>query len=375
MKKTFFACFLLLSSFGCFQIVSAGQAPWAIKPNPDTAQNFFYKGYDFGSQAMYGPFDVIMNGGFGILQVSPDFYNRKIMKYPYNEWWRNTWENVGDPITAIKKEGVHQFLKTEIIPTSIDPNKMQWFPNYFLHIIGAGSHSRALEEWFAYHQYPFPRAWSIATMTTYHSLTEIVENQGYRGVNTDPVADMCFFDPLGIMVFWNDDVCRFFSHTLRLTQWSLQPSFNWTTGNLENMGQTYVMRYPVPFTSSWDLMGQMGLHCMAGLSRRIGHDRGVSILAGLESENLEKSQQISNTRLFTAQMTWCMGIYYDIDNSLMMSLTFTGIRHNLLRLNMYPGSWRLGPLHPGCFVAYTGELVTGFSLTSSPIGFAASSGQ
>jgi len=48
--------------------------------NHDTTQYFFYHALPYGSQATYNPMNVIINGGYGILQIPnyDDEYGRKI---------------------------------------------------------------------------------------------------------------------------------------------------------------------------------------------------------------------------------------------------------------------------------------------------------
>jgi hypothetical protein len=53
-------------------------------------------------------------------------------------------------------------------------------------------------------------------MFSEHFFEEMIEDGGTRGLNEDPVSDMYIFNPAGILLFSNDNVCRFFSDKLSL---------------------------------------------------------------------------------------------------------------------------------------------------------------
>jgi len=253
---------------------------------------YFYHALPYGTQSIYNPLNVIINGGFGILQIPCyDEYGRKIASFQYREWLENVWLTIGHPIRTLNEFGWKRFFTNEVIPTTLNLNKTQWVPNYFLHLIGAGMHSRATEEWYRYHVFSHPRLWSIGTMVIYHVLSEVVENKGNKEVTSDHLADLFIFDPLGILLFANDGVCRFFSEKLHLAEWSMQPAYNFYNGNLENMGQFYVVKYPITKDSVWNLMIHFGLHGTAGVSYRKPDGHAFSMTGGFMVENLVRAEQ------------------------------------------------------------------------------------
>jgi hypothetical protein len=345
-----------------FVLLTAGAAS-----ADDSTGYYFYKGYDYGTQANYNPGNVIINGGYGIWQVWPNSMNRQVVATPYRQWWRNTWRNIRNPFATIERFGLKRFLETEIYPSSLKINDSPCVPNYFLHGIGAGMHYRETAEWFQWHGFAHPRAWSFASMYAYHLLSEVVENNGSTALSVDPVADLYIFDPLGIALFSSDRVCRFFSEKLELSEWSLQPAYNARTGNLENMGQFYIIRWPLVHDKRWSLLVHGGLHGMAGLSRRFPDGRSYSLAGGLVVEDLRTADQGGPGLAKTATTTWTAGFFYDRNNSLLLSLTGSVIPHNRLRLNVYPGLLRLGKLSPGLFLCDTGEWAFGLSLRWCPV--------
>lgn len=338
---------------------------------PDTSSFFFYKGLRYGSQSVYNPGTVILNGGYGIWQVPSRAGDRRIFEAPYRRWWRNSWASIGHPLRTIEAVGWDKFLANEVFPVDpMDRNREQFVPNYFLHGIGAGMHFRATAEWFQFHGFPHPRLWSLATMAAYHLTTEVVENGEASGPTLDPIADIYVFNPAGILLFSSDRVCGFFAGKLGLTEWSQQPCYNARTGNLENMGQFYVMRYPLRADRSWSLMAHYGLHGMAGLSRRFPDGRSWSATAGLMVENLEAAVQEGPGEAYAARLSWSAGLFFDRENCLLASLMVSGLPHNKARLNLYPGVLKLGSFSPGIIASWGHELVVGVNAAFVPLGLA-----
>lgn len=337
----------------------------------ESRPHFFYHALPYGTQANYNPMNVIINGGYGILQIPnsiDDEYGREIFNYPYWEWGETVWQTVGHPIRTINEFGWKKFITTELFPLNFQMEGNQWVPNYFLHLIGGGMHFRATEEWFRFHGFSSPRLWSIGTMVAYHALSEIAENRGNEELTVDHLADLLIFDPLGMLLFTNDNVCRFFSEKLNLAEWSMQPAINFATGNLENMGQFYVVKYPVTGNKKWNLMIHFGLHGMAGFAHQWSEGRSLSVAGGFLVEDLVEIEPGGGERTLQGVLTWRAGIFYDLNNSLLASLMVSNVAENRVRLNVYSGVLRLGPISPGFFVSGSKEWVVGMYISFIPIG-------
>jgi hypothetical protein len=332
---------------------------------------FFYHALPYGTQANYNPFNVIINGGYGILQITDyidDEYGGKMFTYPYREWGENVWQTVGHPIRTINEFGLGEFIKTELFPLTLNMEGNQWVPNYFLHLIGGGLHFRATEEWFRYHGFRAPRLWSIGTMIAYHAMSEIVENRGNEDLTVDHLADLLIFDPAGMLLFANEGVCRFFSEKLNLAEWSMQPAVNFANGNLENMGQFYVAKYPVTGDRRWNIMAHFGLHGMFGVSYRRTPEYSISLTGGFLVQDLVEIEPGGEERTLQGVLTWRAGIFYDVNNSLLASLMVSNLERHRVRLNVYPGVLRIGPVSPGFFVSGSKEWVVGMYISFIPLG-------
>ena len=369
MRRMVFASLFLLG----FVAQLHADNPYEIGNSGESRPYFFYHALPYGTQANYNPANVIINGGYGILQIFDfidDEYGKKIFTYPYREWGSTVWQTVGHPIRTINEFGWGKFITTELFPLTFRMKGNQWVPNYFLHLLGGGLHFRATEEWFRYHRFGSPRLWSIGTMVVYHALSEIVENRGDDDLTVDHIADLLIFDPLGMLLFSNDGVCRFFTENLSLAEWSMQPSMNFANGNLENMGQFYVAKYPLTGDKRWNVMAHFGLHGMFGMSYRTSQEASISFTAGFLVEDLVETEPGGEERALQGVLTWRTGIFYDLNNSLLASLMVSNVAENRIRLNVYPGVVRLGPISPGFFVSGTREWVVGMYFSVIPMGAA-----
>ena len=170
---------------------------------------YFFHTVSYGSESTFNPISLIANGGFDELQSY--WRSSSLKEIPWENGSKNVWYNIIAPLPQISKYGWNDFIFHEVIPRSFNMNDAQYFPNYTLHLIGGGMQYRKIEEWFDFYNYPLPEAWAIITTMGYHYINEILENGDGRGPNTDPIADLLIFDPLGIVLFSFDDVCRFFS--------------------------------------------------------------------------------------------------------------------------------------------------------------------
>jgi hypothetical protein len=312
------------------------------------AQNsYFYKGRDYGSEALYNPVYVILNGGLDIFQIDKQ---RDITKIPFYAGAKNVIKNILDPITPINHYGWWNFLQDQVIPVSFSKNNAQYWPNYTLHLIGGGLTYASTKEWYEYHNYSSPGLLAAVTMGAYHFINEVAENGNYQGDNVDPIADIYIFDLGGILLFSSDNVKRFFSEELNLADWSLQPSLSFRTGELHNNGQYFSMKWKLPFSERWHLFYYFGTNGVGGLSYKYEDGTAISIGIGAAADKLVTLNEWTNKK--TLDLVWNLGIFYDKNNSLLASLSFTKKTDYMANLNIYPGFLKIGDFSPGFWTAY-----------------------
>lgn len=334
----------------------------------DSGGYYFYHGYDYGSEAMINPLSIILNGGFGILQM--DNQSNYLDDVDFRTGIDNVTWNLSNPLSTIRKIGFGDFFLNQIFPISINRDRAYYWPNYTLHLIGGGMSYRMISEWFEYHDYRHPRALSVLTMTAYHFLNEIVENSSFVGYNTDPIADLYIFDPLGIMMFSSDRVSSFFSETLNMADWSYQFAYDPYRNAVKNIGQNFVLKYWINEDEDIGLFYHFGTHGELGLSFRRSNGECLSIGAGLVANELLNIGKNANLRELSANLVVTAGVFYDRNNSLLASLIYSKTQDYKVRLNVYPGLLPTGYISPGIFLSLDQEniLSAGISFSFSPVG-------
>jgi len=331
---------------------------------------YFYKGQDFGSEAIFNPLTVILNGGFGILQISNR--SNRIDDLDFRTGIKNVTYNLSHPFETISEYGWKNFFNREVFPTSFRLENAQYYPNYTLHLIGGGFTYRAFWEWYKWHDFSFPRIWAFTSWLTYHFLNEVVENNRFEGPNVDPIADIYIFNTLGLLLFSSEKVVRFFGNTLHMRDWSFMPCYAPWSNTIENIGQSFVMKIQLPRLNAWSFFGHWGVHGMGGVSYRYNENNSLSIGGGLVAKELVEVDDTDDVRSQTTNLVWTLGFFFDRSNSLLASLILSGTKGYKARLNIYPGLIQIGRLSPGFFVNLREDnrFVVGFQMQFLPCGLA-----
>ncbi|MFA6541420.1 MAG: hypothetical protein WCT99_07440 [Bacteroidota bacterium] len=334
--------------------------------------SYFYKGRSFGSEAMYNPVSVILNSGFDMVQVDRP---RDLRMLAFHSGLENVRRNIADPFGPISRYGVGNFMKDQVIPLGLSKRDGQWWPNYTLHLIGGGMTFVALSEWYQYYHYEYPKLFAAGTKILYHVINETVENDRYVGDNVDPIADMYLFDLGGVLLFSSDNVKRFFSETMNLADWSLQPSFSLRNLHLENNGQFFSVKWKFPFSERWHLFYFFGTNGVGGLSYKYADGSAFSVGVGLAAAKLIVLNNRTNKQ--TLDLVWNIGFFYDVQNSLLTSLSISKKTDYAVDLNIYPGIITLGDFSPGTWLALNrnGTMIIGLTAAWSPAGIAYNTGR
>ncbi|MBM4170110.1 MAG: hypothetical protein FJ215_13280 [Ignavibacteria bacterium] len=322
--------------------------------------SFFTSSTKIGSESLYNPISLLLNGGFDIIQF-PEC-SRKVFSFPYHHAARNVARNLADPFSTIDRYGWKAFLKNEVLPFNFALDQRQWWPNYHLHLIGGGMTYAKMTEWYDAHGFPFPHGFSLVTMAGYHFLNEGVENGTFVGDNVDPIADIYIFDVAGIVLFSFDNVKEFFATELNLADWSLQPSIAIRDGSLLNNGQFFSIKWRPPGFERWSLFYYFGLDGLTGASYRFGDGNSLSAGIGMSSRQRRVVDPVTNRQ--TVDLVWSFGIFLDGEKSLLASVVVAKKMHEFARINIYPGLLPLGPLLPGLWLSSTDSEVLTFGLTA-----------
>jgi len=304
-------------------------SPTAAPPAP---ARYFYFGFDYGTQAMENPLWVLVNRGYDVLQdhVAP----RDVFNFRYGPNGANIARNVGNPFPAISDDGWGKFLREEIFPLSYTGDTARWIPNYSLHLIGGGVTYAALDEWFRDHDVPLPKLWAGLTVMAAGFLNETLENNGLVGYNTDCLADLYVFDLGGILLFSFDTPRRFFSRTVVISDWSLQPALTFPRGELHNVGNYFAAKWAIPFYPRLRLFSWFGEATTAGLSFAIDAEYSISAAAGGAAIHLVNQ----NTHTLENKVSFAptAAVFLDRKESLLASLQVTDVDDYFIHLNLYP---------------------------------------
>lgn len=330
---------------------------------------FFYRPLDYGSEAMFNPIGVLMNGGFDVLQSYSS--STRADDILWNTQGTSVWRSVTSPAYYISEYGWNKFLSQEVIPTSFNITKAQWAPNYTLHLIGGGMEYRKLSEWYDYHGYPLPFVFGAATAMGYHFLNELVENGPSIHGNTDAIADFCIFDPLGIVFFSFDGVAEYFSSEFGLNDWSPQPSFSFRPLSFRNFGHSFVARYPITESKHTSAFLYLGKSTLLGLSVKTDNENAVSFGAGATQTGVWVVDETNGIGTNSIHVGASCGLFYDRNNSLLASLLISEFYLERIRLNIYPGVLSASPFSPGFFftIGDGGTYSAGITMQYSPFGF------
>lgn len=334
--------------------------------DPGDSTRWFYSGLTWGSEALVHPVRLVVNGGFGILQF--DDRENRLGRLRLGHGWRRVWNDLRDPVGTIEAGGWDDFVRRELLPVSTNRKSAQYWPNYTLHLIGGGMSYAAMREWYQQHGSRHPSASASATLTAYHVLNEIVEAESRTAPSTDAIADLLVFDPAGIALFSRPRVARFFGEKLRMRDWSTQPAFDPVTGAIENQGQNFSIKVPLPRTERWRLFYYFGNHGEGGLTYTRPDGAAFSLGAGLRARALvELGQGVQ-----TADLVPSFGFFYDRDGSLLFSVTSANTSRYRVRVNAYPGLVRAFGRTVGLFLLERrdGGFLAGIHTTAFPLGLA-----
>ncbi len=340
---------------------------WYTAGKAQDSTNYYYQGYDYGSQRVFNPLTTVINGGFGIMQIRNR--SNKLSAIDFENGFDNVTSNLLNPFDTIDQYGWGDFFSHEVFPTTLTLESAQFYPNIYNHLIGGGFTYRAFVDWYQHHQFAKPKLWAFGSWFSYHFLNEIVENNQFSGANVDPIADMYIFNTAGLILFSFDRVNRFFSRTLNMQDWSFMPAYDPWQNTIENNGQNYMVRIKLPYLDRWSLLYHWGIHGMYGLSYHRQRGDAITAAGGLVVRDLVDTNNDSGVRELTATLIWTGGIFWDRNGSLLSSLIMSGKGYRA-RLNIYPGVLRIGKISPGIFVKLREDnsIVTGLHYSFVPFG-------
>jgi hypothetical protein len=336
--------------------------PAAVAGASDGSSAFFFKNRGYGSDAYGGPFDVLLNKGYATAQYSGR--DRNVLRYPYG--WESVWASLRSPFEAIERYGGWwRFIRREIIPYPAGGLKSyRWMPNYFGHTIEGGIVFRRTAERYEAAGVPLPEL--LAAVTTYAAavVNEAYESPGETLPKGATVGDLWIFDPLGILLFSNDGVARFFAEDLRATVWPRMGSIRLDDGWVVNNGEDLAFKLALPGLEHTRFFFKTGLGIHAGLTHTLSNGLDLSWGAGNDMRR-QYVDPVSGEE--DADLELSAVLFVDRDDNLLASVHWSETSWRLLTLNVYPGVLSIRGLGIGLWTVLERDGRVNFGLTAGPM--------
>lgn len=330
-------------------------------------ERLFYHGQDYGSESQFGPLNVFVNLGLGV--VGRLNASARLTDIDFRRGFDHLGTAYFDPKAAIGRGygDYRVWLFLEFVPIL---GVSSW-PNYTLHFLGEGMLSRKLEEYYQAHDIsPIgSKLLAIATITAAQQMNEIIEQTSVTP--GDALADLVF-NTLGVLAFSFDGFARLFSNeSVQLYYWPDQAVIDVRDSALFNHGENYLLRTTLGGWTSWKLAIAAGVsYSGIGTSIPITDSDYLTIGGFLAGSNLprrdyvkpraepifywddEEQDIISNGVQEDPSAVTTLRAFWDRRGSLMASIA-VGIDAFYLGVNVYPGVLDLGPVKLGGYAAYS----------------------
>ena len=338
---------------------------------------YFLKEHTRGSETQFNPASAFLNLGFDITRS--DSYHNQLMDTDFKTGFTNTMKNLANPIDAIERNGgFKEFMAHEFIPIKgMTAKYSQWVPNYFLHLLGEGMLYRKMSEWYEREGYRTPRIWAASTMLASALMNETIENGSFKGANTDPIADLYFFNPLGWLMFSSDNVSQFFSDKVEIGYWPGQPALTVNDIGIYNAGESYFFRWDPGKKGGIRATAYIGTEGLGGLTFGETDGSAVSLMAGYRTVKI-LPVETNGGRIMVASephSNLVMGVFWEDNSSLLASLKVDIGYDPSVRANIYPGGLPTKKVPVGLFVLASryGGFISGINVGELPIGVGFSS--
>lgn len=332
---------------------------WALGAAADTAPPPVWQDVPWGSQGQFHPASFLLNEAGDIGQL--EGHDRRLGHLFGPDGFERLGGTLSHPGESVRRQGTRRFLTSEVVPTSLDPNRAQWIPNWQVHLLGGGFNNAQLEDWYRAQGSAHPALLSCATTYAAALLNEAAERQEQPGnFSTDPLADLLLFDAASLALFRLPGVRTFFTTTVEMRNWPLQPSLT-ADGSLANAGQYWILRTPLPWTRA-KLLYHFGLGNVAGLSIPLGQGgTSLSLAGGAHARrNVELAHQGQSVDL-----TPKAGLFLDRNGSLLASAFWSGQSADRFTFQLHPTPLTSWPVPWGFWLHAGGSHGWGAGLTSS----------
>lgn len=260
------------------------------------------------------PLKYVVNGTFDVSQndnwfSQKDFYQKNKL----------VWERVTNPISNIKKDGgFGKFFKDEFISD-------RSIPNYLLHTIGGAYDGHWLSEYFFRKDFEYPYLYAILTSYFARWGNEVLEAGNENISSHDHIADLFFFDSLGLILSRNEGFMRFLVEDMGMRAFHSIPFYDPLRDDFFNSGLNYILRPKIlGIGDNLRPFFYFGMQNIGGISY-YKNDEIFSLGTGIFlTEPLKRKMRVVSS------------FFYEKDNRLLFSAFLNGSEGYRWRLNFYP---------------------------------------
>jgi len=288
---------------------------------------------DYGSESVQGPLNALTNRGLSNLYYGGD--HRDVLSVNWGERFGAVFGALAHPFEAVESiGGWGELIHREVLIASPEIWEWSWTSNVAGHIVAGGLSYRYLREWLDYRGVPVPALGASAIVFGANLLNEALEWPRGPKERAGTMADVYFFEPLGVLVMSHDGIARFFTETLRAADWSPQASFTLPHARVQNVGQVMSYKVPLPWLGETRGLLTIGLVAQAGLIRPIGDGYNLGWTFGFSGRGRTVDP---DTGLERWETDLAGGVYIDRHNSLLGSLILSEHAYTRVQANRFPG--------------------------------------
>ena len=253
----------------------------ACSAGPPT--QLYYRDHTVGSQWAYNPLATATQYVLDGAQVE------SFETHDFGRDLGSVLDHLGSPFHQIEDEGWKSFVNTEVFPIDSDhlDDSLAILPNVALHMLGGGLVFRKDAEWLKAHDVPAPYLLAATLAMTAEILGEAIEKPAAD--DTDEVADVWIWRPLGLLLYGNEDSARWMKDNLDPVDWPSQLVWDVRDEQFRNIGMNYVFRPPLLGDGSTQFFAYTGMTNLFGLSHALGNGELFSWGAGRRSSRSNQS--------------------------------------------------------------------------------------
>lgn len=259
------------------------------------------------------PVKYYLNGAFDVIQ-NPEWFNQE----SYSQKHKEVFNRIKNPDKSIRRDGGYKKLfEDEFFSKRV-------IPNIGLHTLGSSYDVFWLNEYYTHFNAPSPFLMSALTVYAVHFGNEALESGNKEISSHDHIADIYFFDVLGVYLGQNRKYIEFLREDLGMRAWHSQPIWNFKTEDIFNPGLNYIYRPKIFEMGSVRPIIFTGMQNMTGLSYDSNNVTHSALMGVALTDPLENKGR------------FVVSYAVEHNDSLVLSFFVNSAENMRYKINMYP---------------------------------------